>query len=206
MITSSLAQKYFKLKPSEVLQAGSLRDEQLLSFIVSGVIADTPANSDIPFTFIGSYEDQVASNPYFKGGKDWDEYNSDTTAGSCCPRRCQLLTQPLLPAFMTKYSGPTGARLQSIFCSHYPELHHDSRVNNYNKRQVSYSMLSILGVIGLFLVISACINFINMSTAQAVKRAKGDCVRKSLGVVRAQLIKQFLGERSSSLSYHRFSD
>ena len=55
-------------------------------------------------------------------------------------------------------------------------------------------MLTILGVIGLFLVISACINFINMSTAQGIKRAKEIGIRKSLGVKKGQLVNQFLGE------------
>lgn len=197
VITSSLAQKYFKLKPGEVSQAmgNNLIMNNKTNFIVTGVIEDTPQNSDIPFTFIGNYEDQTASNPYFNAGTDWQEYNSDTNcwimvSGEMSAERMQ----PLLPAFFLKYIGKERAATASYELQPLSMLHFDDRVQNYNKRTVSYTKLGVLALIGVFLVVSACINFINMSTAQAIKRAKEIGVRKSLGVRKRQLIFQFIGE------------
>lgn len=197
VITSSLAQKFFKLKSQEVSQVmgKTLVVNNATNFIVTGVIADTRQNSDIPFTFIGSYQDQVASNPYFNGGTDWDEYNSDTNCWIMLPDGMTAASlEPQLPAFLLKYCGKERASFANYVLQPLSILHSDQRVANYNKRQISNSMLAILGVIGLFLVVSACINFINMSTAQAIKRAKEIGVRKSLGVKRTQLINQFLAE------------
>jgi ABC-type antimicrobial peptide transport system permease subunit len=197
VITAGLARKYFKLGEDEAdLAMGKAiivnNDAQLM---VTAVVADIPENTDMPFTLIGDYRSQEASNPYFNNGTDWNEYNSNTN--------CYILVHDagsidglntMLPAFMKKYSGEERASFAKYVLQPLSQLHFDTRVSNYNKRQVSYSMLSILGVIGLFLVISACINFINMSTAQAIKRAKEIGVRKSLGVRKNQLVGQFLSE------------
>jgi ABC-type antimicrobial peptide transport system permease subunit len=198
VIASSLAQKYFKVAPNDVASVigKNIIINNSATLQVTAVVADLPQTTDIPFTLIGSYKDQPASNPYFHDGLDWNEYNSNTNCYvllSGTPDK-ETLEQKLLPDFMLKYSGKERAAFAKYALQPLSQLHYDTRVANYNKRQVSYSTLSILGIIGLFLVVSACINFINMSTAQAIKRAKEIGVRKSLGVKKSQLVRQFLGE------------
>lgn len=197
VITSALAMKYFKVPENDVasVMGKTININNSAELQITGVVANPPATTDIPFTLIGSYKDQPASNPYFRDGVDWNEYNSNTNcylalSDGMAPDRLEQL----LPEFMVKYSGKERASFAKYKLQPLSQLHYDSRVSNYNKRQVSYAMLSVLGIIGVFIVISACINFINMSTAQAIKRAKEIGVRKSLGVKKGELIRQFLGE------------
>lgn len=73
-------------------------------------------------------------------------------------------------------------------------IHFDVRTDNYAKRTVSREMIWAMGLIGLFILITACVNFVNLATAQAIRRAKEVGVRKVLGSSRGQLVRQFLGE------------
>jgi putative ABC transport system permease protein len=74
------------------------------------------------------------------------------------------------------------------------EMHFDDRFTNFSKRTFGHDLISAFTFIGIFLLVIACVNFINLSTSQAVTRAKEVGVRKVLGSNRHDLIIQFMGE------------
>jgi ABC-type antimicrobial peptide transport system permease subunit len=74
------------------------------------------------------------------------------------------------------------------------DIHFDERFGNYRDHIFSKSLITALELIGLFLILIACVNFINLATAQAVNRSKEVGVRKVLGSSRKQLSLQFLSE------------
>jgi ABC-type antimicrobial peptide transport system permease subunit len=73
-------------------------------------------------------------------------------------------------------------------------VHYDTQVGNYSNKTISHQLLNVLWLIAAFILLIACVNFINLSTAQAVNRAKEVGVRKVLGSNKSQLQIQFIVE------------
>jgi len=73
-------------------------------------------------------------------------------------------------------------------------VHYDTEAGDYSKKTISRELLNVLWLIAAFILLIACVNFINLSTAQAVNRAKEVGVRKLLGSNKSQLTIQFVVE------------
>ncbi|MEM1405850.1 MAG: FtsX-like permease family protein, partial [Bacteroidota bacterium] len=127
---------------------------------------------------------------------DRAKWNSVSSSDQCYV----LLNQGEDPA---KYE----ARLEQFVAKHYDEedtdkfhlqpmndLHFNENWSNFNYSSVGKPEILALYIISIFLILTACVNFINLSTAVAMKRAREVGIRKVLGSTRNQLVIQFLAE------------
>ena len=99
-----------------------------------------------------------------------------------------------LAAFSKKHYPNVNTFSRQNFLQPLNEVHFDERYSNLGDHVTSKSTLWTLSLIGVFIIIMACINFINLSTAQAVGRSKEVGIRKVLGSNQKQLFWQIMGE------------
>lgn len=198
IITASMATKYFGVAKEDVTsvlgQLILLENKQ--SSYVSGVVEDFPASTDFPFKVLFHYEDQWAANPWYEDGTLWSEYNSRTNCFLLLGEDVEAeVFEKQLVHIANKYLPAERAKDRTYKLQPLSDLHYSKEIRkNYGGITATKQELLVLGLVGLFLVVTACVNFINLSTAQAVKRSKEVGVRKTMGSGKRQLVVQFLCE------------
>jgi predicted permease len=158
-------------------------------FKVAGIIKNVPANSDFPLQIVASYK----SNKQTQDG-DWVSTWSEAYCFVELPgnmTRAQF--DKYLAATVKKYK-PVEYQKDGFITQALNEMHYDDRFGVFNRSTFSKTIVNALAIIGVFLLVVACVNFINLATAQAVNRSREVGVRKVLGSNRTQLAMQFLGE------------
>ena len=171
-----------------------LRFNAWLNVKVVGVIQDFPSNTDIRGSIIASYATRGTYSP------DWEKYMKNHWGGINSSTQCYALLKPntsvaqiqkVANAFLRKhYEKPEEKKSRFLYIQPLSDIHFN---DNYNG-VIPKKMITTLGIIGLLLLITACINFVNMATAQALKRSKEVGVRKVMGSSRGQLFWQFIAE------------
>ncbi len=161
-----------------------------LDLKVTGVIDDIPENSSFPFEVMISYRTFKSDN--------MERWGSSSSASSCFVLlkegiKIESLEGPL-KKFIDKYYTEKGPGKEGHVFESLKDIHHSTSYDNYAGSSMPMKQIYGLVVIGIFLLLTACINFINLATAQAVSRSKEVGVRKVMGSRRKQLITQFLTE------------
>ncbi len=191
MLTEKIARKYYG--HTDVIDK-TFRYDNEVDFRVVGILRDLPDNTDYQNEILVSWTTRNAMPAYASNMDNW----GGITGGTYCFALLQqghaiAELESAMPAFLKKYHHPESETLFQYKPLTLTSLHLD---RDYGGGQIAKNYLWALTCIGIFLLITACVNFINMATAQALKRAREVGVRKSLGSTQGQLFWQFMFETS----------
>jgi putative ABC transport system permease protein len=162
---------------------------------VTGVLKNVPANTDFPMKLLVSWAtEQQRGSGLYGNMKDWVSTFGDNECFIVLPSSMTVSRfNTDLKAFVIKHKPPLyvkqGLELQAL-----TDMHYDGEIGVFADHAFGKPLIKAISLIGLFLLIIACVNFVNLATAQAVNRSKEVGIRKVLGSNRSQLAMQFITE------------
>jgi putative ABC transport system permease protein len=208
VITESVAKRYFgdESPLGKIMVRGSERSPSE----VTGIVKDPPHNSHIDFDIILSGE----SWDYMKDGQ-WTSTNLYTYIRLhplADPKKVgdqlNLIAEKNMGSELEKFLGMTFAQFKQqgnnvgLVLQPMIDIHLTSDLSEEITPNGNIQYLYIFMAIAVFIIMIACINFMNLSTARSANRAKEVGVRKTIGAFRSKLVLQFLSE---SILYSFFS-
>jgi putative ABC transport system permease protein len=198
LLTKEVAEKYFgnwktALGKTINLEAGgSLFSHSTDVLKVTGILATIPANTDFQLKLVVAFGTGITEDMAIN--TDWkDRTNSDFCCYVLLPPNISVDNfKQQLGDYSHKMESPDNK--DSYIIQQLSAVHYDTQTGDYSNKTISRQLINVLWLIATFILLIACVNFINLSTAQAVNRAKEVSVRKVLGSDKSQLQIQFITE------------
>ncbi len=184
VLSASMARKYFgEQNPiGEELQLIGWGPNQDTGYKITGIMKDTPSNSHFQVHFLCSWR-----TPQERQG--WAYVYILLKPGFDLPA-----LESKLPAFIEKHGGEESRRYSSMPLQKLTDIHLHSNIDRELEVNGDIRTVRLFSLISFFILLIAAFNFMNLSTARSLNRAREIGVRKVLGSSRRQLIRYFLSE------------
>lgn len=196
ILTKTMASKYFAKEEDplgKVLKvSGGWADGE---YEVTAVIEDVPQNSHFTFDFLFPIHNLLKSGQYLQDdGWGWNNFVTYVELNSHADPKA---VEAKLPAFVEKYRGKDLAESngkQVLNLQPILSIHLSPGMDYETSATVSTDTIYFFVIISIFILAIAWVNYINLSTARAMERAREVGIKKSIGALKSQLISQFLFE------------
>lgn len=188
VLTEEMAAKYFDNENpiGKTIEADPYNNGEIKIFRVTGIVKNVPRNSHIHFDFLASYISQDEDLTNFSGY--WQNYTYALLNNNSSVEDLNSKFLEFIERNWKKDPWYT-ISLQPLL-----KIHLHSRLYSEPEPNGNILYIYIFSAIAVFILLIACINFMNLTTARSLNRAKEVSVRKVIGAQRKQLIRQFLGE------------
>jgi putative ABC transport system permease protein len=188
VLSESFAAKYFG---EEDPMGKTINMNSQYDLRVVGVVNDPPENTGFPFEIF-------ISTDLGKFSPDKDDWGSISSSTQCYVKlkegESAAAIEALFPDFIKKHRGEEEVKHLTLFLQPLRDVHFDMNASTFAGGTTPKELLWTLGLIGIFLIITASINFVNLSTALVFRRSREVGVRKVLGSSRQQILLHFIGE------------
>ncbi|MHA4842845.1 ABC transporter permease [Flavitalea antarctica] len=198
LLTKEIAERYFgdwknaTGKTIKLEAGGHIFSHGTDVLKVTGILATIPPNTDFQLRMVVSFGTGITED--MAKSTDWqDKTNADFGCYVLLPPGTTIDKLNKQLREYTRSRNMPGNNDTQVLQS-LDEVHYDTVAGNYSKKTISHQLFYVLWLIAAFILLVACVNFINLSTAQAVNRAREVAVRKVLGSNRLQLQVQFILE------------
>jgi len=160
--------------------------------VVTGIAKDIPKNSTLQFDYLMPYELNILKSDFVRGAKpQWQNNFLQNFVELKDGVSMSAFSQQISTIVQQKTNDKTEG---TLFLHPMEKWHLYSSFKDWINVGGAIDYVRLFAIIGLLVLVIACINFMNLSTARSEKRAKEVGIRKAVGSGRKQLIVQFLGE------------
>ncbi|MEQ9425690.1 MAG: ABC transporter permease [Cyclobacteriaceae bacterium] len=197
VITESMAQKYFPGNSDVVgkflkVDGGWMDD----TYKITGLLEDFPSNSQLDIDFIMPIDDLLKNQQYVEdNGWDWSNFY---TFAMLDENASEQHASDGMKNIIMDIQGEhleSDNREEYVVLTPFLDIHLNDPADDYELASgVDQQSVNLFAVIALFIILIAWLNYVNLATAQAIKRAKEVGIRKVIGAVKKQLVAQFLLE------------